>query len=72
MKRRSALILVMILVIIYLWRRRSMSGYGSQAIPGMVMGFDLGSGTIQSNSNYPYNSKNHFTLNSELAENYSQ
>jgi hypothetical protein len=70
MKRRNALIIVMILVIIFLWRRRSMSKYGTQGIPGMIAGFSLES--RQENSNYPYNSKNHFALNSDLAENYSQ
>lgn len=73
MKRRNALIIVMVLVILYLLRRRRMSGFGSQTIPGLVMGFDIDRiGSTQENDNYPYNSKNHFTLNSDLAENYSQ
>jgi hypothetical protein len=74
MKKRNALIIAMILVIIFLWRRRSMSKYGAQAISGgMLSGFILDNpGSTQENSNYPYNSKNHFSLNSDLAENYSQ
>jgi hypothetical protein len=75
MKKRNALIIAMILVIIFLWRRRSMSKYGAQAMSGgMLSGFSIndGPGSTQENSNYPYNSKNHFSLNSDLAENYSQ
>jgi hypothetical protein len=73
MKRRNALIIVMVLVILYLFRRRSMSGFGTQTLPGKLMGFDMTrTGSTQENNHYPYNSKNHFAMNSELAENYSQ
>ena len=73
MKRRNALIIVMVLVIIWLLHRRKSSGYGTQTIPGKIMGFDIARiGSAQENNHYPYNSKNHFTLNSDLAENYSQ
>jgi len=73
MKRRNALIIVMVLVVIWLLHRRRSSGFGTQTLPGKIMGFDMGrTGSTQENDHYPYNSKNHFAMNSELAENYSQ
>ena len=67
MKKKTVIIIVLVLVALWIMRRR-MSGYmggAGMTMPGQIMGFNLTEGgDVQSNSNYPYNSANHFRLSS--------
>jgi uncharacterized membrane protein YqiK len=70
MKKKTVIIIVLVLVALWILRRR-MSGFnggGAMTIPGQILGFNLKeggeAGSEQDNSNFPYNSTNRFKRSS--------